>query len=62
VIDKTIDEYKIFDKADPPNQVLVNKYKKSDVLGLHVEDTDAFGDIIVGVSMGSMDYLRLMNV
>ena len=41
---------------------MINKYKKSDVLGLHVEDINAFGDIIVGISLGSKDYLRLMNV
>ena len=62
VIDKTVKEYGIFREDDPPNQILINKYKKSDVLGLHVEDVHAFGDIIVGISLGSKDYLRLMNV
>ena len=36
VIDKTIDEFGIFKAEDPPNQILINKYKKTDVLGLHV--------------------------
>jgi alkylated DNA repair dioxygenase AlkB len=30
-------------------------------LGLHVEDTSAFGSIIVGISLGSTDYLRLAD-
>jgi alkylated DNA repair dioxygenase AlkB len=42
--------------------MLVNRYYKSDKLGLHVEDTAAFGEIIVGISLGSTDYLRLVEV
>ena len=37
----------------------MNRYTKKDYLGLHVEDKDAFGDIIMGLSIGDMDYLRL---
>lgn len=29
---------------------------------MHVEDTQAFGKIIMGISLGSTDYLRLMRV
>ena len=43
VVNKTVKEYGIFDEDYPPNQILVNKYRKSDNLGLHVEDTNAFG-------------------
>jgi alkylated DNA repair dioxygenase AlkB len=41
---------------------LVNKYVKTDRLGLHVEDTNSFGDVIVGVSLGSPDFLRIVDV
>ena len=44
---------------DPPNQCLVNKYLKHDVLGMHVEDKLCYGRIIAGISLGTMDYLRL---
>jgi alkylated DNA repair dioxygenase AlkB len=42
--------------------VLVNRYINSDKLGVHVEDTMAFGDVIVGVSLGDTDYLKLADV
>lgn len=45
--------------GESPNQVLVNKYLKKDYLGFHVEDIEAFGDVIMGLSIGSVDYLRL---
>ena len=43
-----------------PNQVLVNRYMRKDVLGFHVENVEAFGDTIVGLSVGDADYLRLV--
>ena len=43
------------------NQILVNKYVNNDRLGLHVEDINAFGEVIVGISFGSSDYLRLVD-
>lgn len=49
----------MFDRKDPPNQCLVNKYLKHDVLGMHVEDKLCYGRIIAGISIGTMDYLRL---
>lgn len=62
LIKRTVEDHHIFDEKDPPNQILVNRYVKSDRLGLHVEDINAFGEIIVGVSLGSTDYLRLHSV
>ena len=62
VIDRLIKDYHLFEESNPPNQILVNRYLKNDKLGLHVEDKQAFGHIIVGVSLGSTDYLRLMDV
>lgn len=47
------------ENEESPNQVLVNKYLKRDNLGSHVEDVDAFGDSIVGLSLGDEDYLKL---
>jgi len=29
---------------------------------MHVEDKNAFGEIIAGVSLGNMDYLRLNHI
>jgi len=61
VIDKSI-KMGIFKAEDPPNQILINKYTRGDKLGLHVENKQAFGPIIAGVSLGSTDYLRLVDV
>jgi alkylated DNA repair dioxygenase AlkB len=47
------------ENIESPNQVLVNKYLKNDALGFHVEDINAFGESILGLSLGSDDYLRL---
>lgn len=60
LIDKAI-QNSLFSSEYPPNQILVNRYYRSDKLGLHIEDTSAFGAIIVGISLGSTDYLRLVN-
>lgn len=62
VIDRLIRNYQVFEESNPPNQILVNRYLKNNKLGLHVEDKQAFGDVIVGISLGSTDYLRLMDV
>lgn len=51
----------MFEQSNPPNQILVNRYLKNNRLGLHVEDKQAFGDVIVGISLGSTDYLRLVD-
>jgi alkylated DNA repair dioxygenase AlkB len=59
VIDKTVQKHGFFKQDHPPNQVLVNQYLRSDRLGFHVEDRTAFGDVIVGISIGSKEYLRL---
>lgn len=61
VVDKSI-KMGIFKAGDPPNQILINKYTRGDKLGLHVENIQAFGPIIAGVSLGSTDYLRLVDV
>ena len=50
----------IFRTEQSPNQVLVNQYLRKDILGLHVENVDAFGDTVVGLSLGDTDYLRLV--
>lgn len=31
-----------------------------DKLGYHVEDVEAFGDCIVGLSLGNVEYLKLV--
>jgi len=62
VIDRLIKDYHVFEESNPPNQILVNRYLKNNKLGLHVEDKQAFGDIIVGVSLGSTEYLRLVDI
>jgi alkylated DNA repair dioxygenase AlkB len=60
LIEKAI-KLDIFEESDPPNQALINRYNRRDRLGLHVEDTAAFGAIIAGISLGSTDYLRLVD-
>lgn len=62
MIDRLIKDYHVFEESNPPNQILVNRYLKNNKLGLHVEDKQAFGDIIVGVSLGSTEYLRLVDI
>lgn len=62
IVDKTVQGSGFFEAEDPPNQVLVNQYTQRDRLGLHVEDRTAFGDVIVGISIGSTDYLRLASL
>lgn len=61
IIDKCI-SHGFFSTHNPPNQLLVNRYVHNDRLGLHVEDVNAFGEVIVGISIGSKDYLRLARV
>lgn len=52
IIDKIKQRLHLF-QLSGPNQLLVNKYERKDRLGLHVEDVQAFGDAIVGISIGS---------
>lgn len=59
VINKIKTKTAEFVSEESPNQVLVNKYLKKDYLGFHVENIEAFGDVIMGLSIGSLDYLRL---
>ena len=61
LVDKSVTS-SIFQPQNPPNQILVNRYLRHDKLGLHVEDKQAFGEIIMGVSLGSTEYLRLVSV
>ena len=56
-----IQQYHLFSEQDPPNQILVNRYYHYNKLGLHVEDKEAFGEVIAGVSLGTTDYLRLVD-
>lgn len=48
-----------FERRDPPNQCLVNEYLRTVRLSNHIEDTEAFGEVICGVSIGGPEWLRL---
>ncbi|KRX03545.1 hypothetical protein PPERSA_12675 [Pseudocohnilembus persalinus] len=51
----------IFQADYPPNQCLVNEYKGNQTISPHVEDKDAFGPIIAGISLQNPTYFRLQN-
>ncbi|KAL4503306.1 hypothetical protein ABPG72_000912 [Tetrahymena utriculariae] len=52
----------VFEASYPPNQCLVNEYDNKDKLGCHVENIQAFGPIIAGISLHNPSYLALREV
>lgn len=58
-VKNTLNIKSFLENPESPNQVLVNKYMQIDNLGFHVEDVEAFGPAIVGLSLGDCDYLKL---
>jgi alkylated DNA repair dioxygenase AlkB len=44
-------EYNIFNKENYPTQILVNEYVGNQGIGQHMDSAEAFGDVVVGISL-----------
>lgn len=54
-------EDKIYPPDHPPTQVLVNEYLNNMCIKGHIDNTDAFGDVIISLSLNAPSYMTMRN-
>ena len=52
---------KIFPPEHPPTQVLVNEYLNNMCIKGHVDNVDAFGDVIISLSLSAPSYMTMRS-